>query len=115
MATAPQAGFTYEILTRNDSTWGKINDIKFHGRLTGRDGQKVKELIKPLLDAGGRTVLDLRGLEFMDSTGLGALVSLKVTALKQGLCRLELENVQPRIKDLFTLANLQSVFDKQPS
>jgi anti-sigma B factor antagonist len=115
MSTTPTAGFTYELLTRHDSTFGKINDIKFHGRLTGKDAQKVKELVKPLLEAGGRTVLDLADLEFMDSTGLGALVGLKVTALNRGLCRLELENLSPRIKDLFTLANLQSLFDKQPA
>jgi anti-sigma B factor antagonist len=111
----PQAGFTYELLTRNDSVFGKINNLKFHGRLTARDASAVKELVKPLLEAGGRTVLDLADLEFLDSSGLGALVSLKVTALNRGLCRLELENLQPRIKDLFTLANLQSVFDKQPN
>jgi anti-anti-sigma factor len=110
-----QTGLTYEVLTRNDSTFGKINDIKFQGRLTGKEAAQVKDLIKPLLEAGGRTVLDLQNLEFMDSSGLGALVTLKISALKQGLCRLELTNLSPRIKDLFTLANLQSLFDKQPS
>ncbi len=115
MSSAAQPGFTYDLLTRHDSTWGTINDIKFHGRLTGKDSQTVKDLVKPLLEGGGRTVLDLANLEFMDSTGLGTLVSLKATALNRGLCRLELENLSPRIKDLFTLANLHSLFDKQPS
>ena len=109
------SAFTYEVLTRNDSAFGKINHIQFHGRLTAKEAPQVKELVKPLLEGGGRTVLDLADLEFMDSSGLGALVALKVTALNRGLCRLELENLQPRIKDLFTLTNLQSMLDKQPS
>jgi hypothetical protein len=37
-------------------------------------------------------------------------VGLKVSALNQGLCKLELENLSPRIKDLVSMANLMQLF-----
>ena len=71
---------------------------------------QVKELVKPLIARGGRIVIDLADLNYMDSSGLGALVGLKVSALHQGLCKLELENLTPRIKDLLSMANLTQLF-----
>jgi anti-anti-sigma factor len=46
----------------------------------------MKDVVKPLIPEGGRIVIDLGDLSYMDSTGLGALVSLKASAIKQGLC-----------------------------
>jgi anti-anti-sigma factor len=112
MASASQSGFTYEVLTRHDSVFGKITNIKCHGRLTSASSEEIKALVKPLLDEGGRTVMDLADLEFLDSSGLGVLVGLKVTALKKGLCRFELDNLNTRVKDLLSLANLTQLFAK---
>jgi hypothetical protein len=37
-------------------------------------------------------------------------VGLKVSALHQGLVKLELENLSPRIKDLLKMTNLLTLF-----
>ena len=71
---------------------------------------QIKELVKPLIPLGGRIVLDLTDLGYLDSSGLGTLVGLKVSALKEGYCKLELVNLSPRVKELLRLSNLTQLF-----
>ena len=71
---------------------------------------RSKELVKPMIAQGGRIVLDFADLEYLDSSGLGALVGLKVSALHQGLVKLELENLSQRIKELLKMTNLLTLF-----
>ena len=56
-----------------------------------------------------RIVLDLTDLAYMDSRGLGMLIRLFVSAKSAG-CDLELINLSPRIRELFGVTNLLSVF-----
>jgi anti-anti-sigma factor len=108
MATEPV--FTYEVAESQDDLGNRVTTLTFHGRLVSENAGKIKDLIKPLIAEGGRIVIDLGALSYLDSSGLGALVGLKVSALNKGLCRLELVNLTPRIKELLTLANLTKLF-----
>jgi anti-sigma B factor antagonist len=108
MATEPM--FTYETEKSRDELGNNVTTLKFHGRLVNETAGKVKDTVKPLIGEGGRIVLDLGELSYLDSSGLGALVGLKVSALNKGLCRLELVNLTPRIKELLSLANLTKLF-----
>jgi anti-anti-sigma factor len=47
----------------------------------------------------------------MDSSGLGALVALYISA-KGAKCQLQLVNLSPRIRDLLSLTNVLSVFEE---
>jgi anti-anti-sigma factor len=49
-------------------------------------------------------------VSYVDSSGLGTLVGLKVSALKEGYCKLELFNLSPRVKELLRLSNLTQLF-----
>jgi anti-anti-sigma factor len=60
----------------------------------------------------GRIIVDLADLDYLDSSGLGALVGLKVSAIHQGKCRLELDNLSARIRELLSMTNLMQVFAK---
>ena len=52
-------------------------------------------------------VVDLAGVNFLDSSGLGVLVSLKASAMKQGYCRLELVKYDSRrLLELFRITKL---------
>jgi anti-anti-sigma factor len=51
-------------------------------------------------------VIDCGELESLDSSGLGTLVGLKVSAINKGLVRLELVNLSSRVADLLKLTNL---------
>jgi anti-sigma B factor antagonist len=55
-----------------------------------------------------RVVLDLAGVEFVDSSGLGALIHMHKTLEPQG--RLALCNVDPKVTQLFKVTRLQRIF-----
>ena len=110
MPTAPEAVFHYEIQKSEDDTTGSITTIVCHGKVVSETSAQVKELVKPLIPLGGRIVLDLTDVDFMDSLGLGTLVGLKVSAIHQGYCTLELVNLTPRIQELVKLTSLTKLF-----
>jgi anti-anti-sigma factor len=110
MAVAQNAEFRYEVEESADSTGWKTTTIHCHGKLVNQTAGQLKELVKPLIPQGGRILLDFADLEYLDISGLGALVGLKVSALHQGLVKLELENLSPRIKDLLKMTNLLTLF-----
>ena len=87
--------------------------IKCHGKLTSGNFKEIKDIVKPLIDAGGRSIIiDCGDLQSVDSSGLGALVGLKVSALNKGLVKLELVNLSPRVADLLKLTSLTDLFSK---
>ena len=94
----------------DDQYGNKVTLVKCHGRLISDTAGDLKDLVKPLIPGGGRIVLDFSDVSFLDSSGLGALVGLKATAVKQGLCRLELVNMTPRILDLLRITSLTNLF-----
>ena len=99
-----------EIENEKDDAFGnKVKVVKCHGKLVSETTGKLKETVKPLLAEGGRVVVDLGDVEHLDSSGLGALVSLKASAIHQGLCILEFANVTPRILQLFRVTKLQEM------
>ncbi len=110
MPPTPEAVFHYEIQKSGDETDGPITTILCHGRLVGQTAGQIKEVVKPLIPLGGHIVLDLTDVSYLDSSALGTLVGLKVSALKEGYCKLELVNLSPRVKELLSLSNLTQLF-----
>ncbi len=96
----------------DDDQGNKITMVKCYGRLVGDASDRLKETVKPLILDGGRIVIDLAGVDHLDSSALGALVGLKVSAINHGYCILELDNVTPRILELLRLTNLTEMFAK---
>jgi anti-anti-sigma factor len=67
--------------------------------------------LSDLESGGARTlVLDLRGLRFMDSTGLRALLSARRRAHTAGR-RLRLANLQPSVARVFEVTGVARLFD----
>ena len=90
-----------------DQSWeNRVTTVKCHGRLVGDTAGELKEVRKPLLAQGGRTVIDMTDVNYLDSSGLGALVGLKVSAVNLGLCILEFVNMTPRVLELMRLTGL---------
>jgi len=84
--------------------------VRCTGRLTAETSSHLKTEVKLLLPAKKRVVLDFGELEYMDSSGLGTLVGLYISA-KGAKCELQLLNLKPRIRELLSMANLLSVFE----
>ena len=110
MDNPPQAIFYYEIEASEQEPGIPLTTFRCHGRLVSETAGRLKDVIKPRIPQGGRIVLDLSDVSYMDSSGLGTLVGLKVSAMREGYCRLELINLSPRIADLLRLSNLTQLF-----
>jgi anti-anti-sigma factor len=96
----------------NDEFGNTVTSVKCQGRLVSGTASRLKEVVKPLISDGGRIILDLGDLNHLDSSGLGTLVSLKVSAINHGYCMLEVTNMTPRILDVLRITNLVQVLSK---
>ena len=80
------------------------------GRLISSTTGELHARVKPLVGQRTGIVLDLCDLTFMDSMGLGAIATLYVTA-RRAACPFEVVHLRPRIRDLFTVTHLLSLFE----
>ena len=91
---------------------GSVTTIKCRGELVSNTAAKMKELVSPLIPLGGRIIIDLGEVKHLDSAGLGALVGLKVSAINQGQCKLELANMTPGVLELLRITHLTQLFSQ---
>lgn len=112
---APESTFNCEVekLEQKDTQGNRVTRVHCHGRLVSGTADQLKEIVKPLIAAGGRIVIDLADVSHLDSSGLGTLVGLKASALRQGYCILELENMTPRVLELLRITNLMQLFSSK--
>ena len=110
MATAPGTAFHYQVEQTKDENDFTVTVIKCQGRLISQNTDEIRKVVQPLIQRGGRIALDFADLEYLDSSGLGAIVGLKVSAINRGLCVLELRNLTPRVKELLRITNLLQLF-----
>jgi anti-sigma B factor antagonist len=86
-----------------------------HGRFTYREEAiAFSQTVAPLLVENRGLVVEMSGLEIIDSAGLGELVVVHMWANASG-CTLKIAGANARILQLFELTNLQSVFDIHPT
>ncbi len=96
---------------------GDIAVIKITGDITLNQGGDVllKDKIQSLLQQGHtKLVLDLGGVSYVDSAGLGQLVQIHATTKNSGGA-LRMANVTKRLKDLLVVTKLVTVFDSYDS
>ncbi|MGB8496301.1 MAG: STAS domain-containing protein [Candidatus Acidiferrum sp.] len=84
--------------------------VECFGRLTYENAPSLKEEVKPLIPQRKRIVLDLQGVPQIDSSGLGTVVGLYVSARTRG-CRIEIINASQQVSELFSLTNLLCLFE----
>jgi anti-anti-sigma factor len=102
--------FHCETEKSGDSATGRVAKVICHGSLVNQTSGELKDVVKPLIAEGGRIILDLEDVSFVDSLGLGTLVGLKVSALHQGYCTLEFEHLAPRVQELLRITKLTEMF-----
>ncbi len=84
-------------------------------RLDASIAVSFKECVHEVIQSGKtRLVLNMGGVQFVDSSGLGALVSI-LKALGPSHGSLSIANVQPAVTGLFKLTRMDKVFSIQPS
>ena len=71
----------------------------------------LRDAIRKLVDAGKKKVLlNLAGVKYMDSSGIGELIANYTTLSRQG-GQLKLLNLTDRIQNLLVITKLLTVFD----
>src|SRR6476646_10350590 len=79
----------------------------------GDEATALRDAVKRLIAEGSKQVtLNLSGVTYIDSGGLGTIVGLYKSALDAG-CDLNLANPTKRVTDLLRITNLFKVLDVQ--
>jgi anti-sigma B factor antagonist len=80
-------------------------------RMDAHNSGELKERMLQLFDDGkANMIIDLNSVRFIDSSGLGALVSgFKNASAREG--SLKLCNLQPQVRSMFELTRLHRVFE----
>lgn len=102
-------GVTAGPLTFDFELHGDVVVMRLHGKLEMGVTNLLHAQVKKMIPEYKRIVLDLSDLTHMDSSGLGSLVGLFVSARSAG-CSLELLNLSHGIQKVLSLTNLLSVF-----
>src|SRR5260370_25336417 len=80
------------------------------GRIVyGDEGAVLRERVGNTLPGTPRIVLNLNGVDYIDSGGLGILVGLLVSARNRG-GELKLVSPRKRVKDVLRRTNLDTIF-----
>jgi anti-anti-sigma factor len=108
--SAEKHAFHCEVEKSGDGATGKVARVICHGSLVNQTAGELKEVVKPLIDEGGKIILDFEDVTFVDSLGLGTLVGLKVSAIGKGYCTLEFEHLSKRVQELLRLTRLAEMF-----
>ena len=96
---------------------GEVTVIAVTGDITLSKGGDVqlRDKVESLLLRGKKwLVLDLGGVVYVDSAGLGQLVQLQATTLRHG-GSLKLLNLTKRMSDVLVVTRLSTVFDSYGS
>ena len=97
-----------EITHRNDE---QVAVLTLKGRLDLASGSLLKEHVKQLCEKGTNSIhLNLNQVDFINSSGLGALVSImKEMRLRKG--RLTLSNLASYVQEIFDITQLSHIFE----
>ena len=90
-----------------------VTIIDLGGRITLGDESsgKLRKTVQDVLAQGNKKILlNLAETSYIDSSGLGELVSTYTTASNQG-AKVKLLNVQKKVQDLLQITKLYTVFD----
>jgi anti-sigma B factor antagonist len=89
-----------------------VEVVKVSGRIElGEGSAAIREVVRDLLAKGRRKiVLDLADVDYIDSAGLGALVSAFTSVRNEG-GDLKLVYLTQKVQDLLQMTKLYTVFD----
>ena len=91
---------------------GDVSVVDVAGRITlGEGSSALRDGIRDLVNKGQKKILlNLAEVSYIDSSGIGELVSAFTTVTNQG-GQLKLLSLTKRVKDLLQITKLYTVFD----
>jgi anti-sigma B factor antagonist len=99
-------------LSANIRHFGDVALVDLDGRITlGESTGLLRDNLRQLLGQGAKKIiLNLAGVTYVDSAGLGELVGVYTTAKNQGGA-VKLLNLQKKLSDLMQITKLHTVFE----
>ena len=89
-----------------------VTVVDIEGRIVlGEESARLRELVNELLKSGHKKILfNLADVQYIDSSGLGSLVSAFTSVRRQG-GELKLLNLTSKVHDVLQITKLYTVFD----
>jgi anti-sigma B factor antagonist len=85
--------------------------VDCHGRIVfGEESASLRDILKRLINENNKIVLNLGGVNYIDSGGLGTLVALYTTARNSGGA-IKLASLTQRVGDLLQVTKLVTIFE----
>ena len=99
-------------MTASTRLVGGVTIVDLSGRIVLGDGTAaVRDLVRDLIKEGNKKILlNLRDVDYIDSSGLGELVNAFTSMRSQG-GELKLLNLTKKVNDLLQITKLYTVFD----
>ena len=92
-----------------------ITVLDISGKITlGENSGKLRSAVQDALAGSKKILLNLKDVNYIDSAGLGELVSA-FTTVKNGGGELKLLNLTSKVRDLLVITKLLTVFDVKES
>lgn len=93
---------------------GAVSLLDVSGRLTSFEAGALRDSISRLLKQGRRDiVLNLSGLKYLDSSGIGELARVYVSVVKQG-GQMKVVGLSSKIEEVLKITQLYQVFPEFP-
>jgi anti-sigma B factor antagonist len=94
---------------------GPISLVDLSGRLTSFEIGLLRDSISRLLKQGRKSmIMNLSGLEYLDSSGIGELARIYVSVVKQS-GQMKVIGLSPKVEEILKIAQLYQVFPEFPS
>jgi anti-anti-sigma factor len=103
MAANPLPVSTLTLVTEKTPTEATI---RCSGKITMENADQLRDTARKLIAESKRLVLDFSDVSYLDSSGLGMIVGVYISA-KKARCQLKVINLNPRVKEIFTLTRLE--------
>ena len=98
-------------MTIKETMHGSVALLSLKGNLTEEpDTTKLREKVQSLLQEGfSKVVIDMKGVRWVSSTGLGTLIAV-LTSIKNKGGDLRLSNITEKVESIFVITQLVKVF-----
>ena len=94
---------------------GPVSLLDVSGRLTSFEVSALSDSISRLLKQGRKNiVLNLSGLQYLDSSGIGELARVYVSVVKVN-GQLKVVGLSPKVEEILKITQLYQVFPEFPS
>ncbi|MBK5946632.1 anti-anti-sigma factor [Rhodobacter veldkampii DSM 11550] len=95
--------------TRDGALIVQMGERRLDAAIAIRFKDRMREILS---DPAPQVILDLSAVDFLDSSGLGAIVAVMKSL--PGGCQLELAGLTPNVDKVFRLTRMDSVFVIHP-